>query len=69
MACPPSGRVVALSVIEAECVAATSCVIDMVHGKYFVESIGLHSKCPKTLYMDNQRGVDIFNNWSIAQYL
>ena len=59
-------KFVTLSVTEAECVAATSCVQDMLFGKRFLESLGLKVKLPMTLYMDNKGGVDIFNNWSIA---
>ena len=59
-------RFVTLSVTEAECVAATSCVRDMIYGKHFIESLGLQVKLPMTLYMDNKGGVDIFNNWTIA---
>ena len=59
-------RFVTLSVTEAECVAATSCVQDMMFGKRFLESIGLKVKLPMILYMDNKGGVDIFNNWSTA---
>jgi hypothetical protein len=59
-------KFVTLSVTEAECVAATSCVQDMMFGKRFLESLGLKIKLPMTLYMDNKGGVDIFNNWSIA---
>ncbi|MEM9078894.1 MAG: Ty1/Copia family ribonuclease HI [Bacteroidota bacterium] len=59
-------KFVTLSVTEAECVAGTSCVQDMMYGKRFLELIGLKVKLPMTLYMDNKGGVDIFNNWSIA---
>jgi hypothetical protein len=59
-------KFVTLSVTEAECVAATSCVQDMMFGKRLLESMGLKVKLPMTLYMDNKGGVDIFNNWSIA---
>ncbi len=59
-------KFVTLSVTEAECVAATSCVQDMMYGKNFLESLGLKVKLPMTLRMDNKGGVDIFNNWSIA---
>ena len=59
-------KFVTLSVTEAECVAATSCVQDMIYGKNFLESLGLKVKLPMTLWMDNKGGVDIFNNWSIA---
>jgi hypothetical protein len=59
-------KFVTLSVTEAECAAATSCVQDMMYGKRFLESLGLKVQMPMTLYMDNKGGVDIFNNWSIA---
>ena len=59
-------RFVTLSVTEAECVAATSCMQDMMDGKQFMESLGLKVKLPMTLYMDNKGRVNIFNNWSIA---
>jgi hypothetical protein len=59
-------KFVTLSVTEAECVAATSCVQDMMFGKRLLESMSLKVKLPMTLYMDNKGGVDIFNNWSIA---
>jgi len=59
-------KFVKLSVTEAECVAATSCVREMIYAKHFIESLGLRIKYPMTLFMDNQGGVDIFNNCSIA---
>ena len=59
-------RFVTLSVTEAECVAAVSCVQDMIYGKNFLESLGLKVKMPMDLYMDNKGGVDIFNGWSIS---
>ena len=59
-------KFVTLSVTEAECVAATSCVQDMIYGKNFLESLGLKVELPMILEMDNKGGVDIFNNWSIA---
>ena len=59
-------KFVTLSVTEAECVAATNCVQDMMFGKHFLEGMELKVKLPMTLFMDNKGGVDIFNNWSIA---
>ena len=59
-------KFVTLSVTEAECVAATSCVQDMIYGRNFLESLGLKVKKPMTLWIDNKGVVDIFNNWSIA---
>jgi hypothetical protein len=61
-----SQKFVTLSVTEAECVAATSCMQDMMFGRRLLESMGLKVKLQMTLYMDNKGGVDIFNNWSIA---
>ena len=58
--------IVTLSVTEAECLAATSCIQDMLYGMRFLESLGLKVKKPMTLYMDNKGGVDLFNNWSIS---
>ena len=59
-------KFVTLSVTEAECVAATSCVQDMMFGMRLLESMDLKVKKPMKLQMDNKGGVDIFNNWSIA---
>jgi len=59
-------KFVTLSVTEAECVAATSCVQDMMFGKRLMESMGLKVKTPMTLYMDNKGRIDISNNWNIA---
>jgi hypothetical protein len=58
--------IVTLSVTEAECMAATSCIQDMLFGMRFLESMNLKVKKPMVLYMDNKGGVDLFNNWSIA---
>ena len=55
-------KFVTLSVTEAECVAATSCVQDMIYGRNFLESLGLKVKKPMTLWIDNKGAVDIFNN-------
>jgi hypothetical protein len=59
-------KFVTLSVTEAECVAAASCVQDMMYGKQFLESLGLKVKLPMVLHMDNKGGVDLYNSWSIA---
>ena len=59
-------RFVTLSVTEAECVTATSCVQNMIYGKNFLELLGLQVELLMILEMDNNGGVDIFNNWSIA---
>jgi hypothetical protein len=59
-------RFVTMSVTEAECVAAASCVQDMMYCKQFLESMELKVKLPMRLWMDNKGGVDLFNSWSIA---
>ena len=58
-------RFVTLSVTEAECVAATSCVQDMLFGMRLLKSLGLKVKKPMDLFMDNKGGVDLFNSWNI----
>jgi hypothetical protein len=57
---------VTLSVTEAEAVAAASCVMDMIYGKEFLESLGLRVKLPMVLEMDNKGAVDLFNGWSVS---
>jgi hypothetical protein len=59
-------KFVTLSTTEAECVATTECVQDMLFGKRFLEAMELKVKLPMTLYMDNRGGVDVLNSWSIA---
>jgi hypothetical protein len=59
-------KYVTMSVTEAECDAAVSCIQDMIFGKNVLESMGLKVKLPMVLYMDNSGGVDLFNNWSIS---
>ena len=56
---------VTTSVTEAECVAATSCIQEMLFGMRWLEAIGLQVEKPMTLWMDNKGGVDLFNSWSI----
>ena len=57
---------VTMSVTEAEAVAAASCVMDMIYGKEFLESLGLQIKLPMVLKMDNKGAVDLFNGWSVS---
>ena len=57
---------VALSVTEAEAVAASDCVRDMMYGKNFLESMGLKVKLPMVIEIDNQGAIAIFNSWSIS---
>ena len=55
-------KFVTFSVTEAKCVAAVSCVQDMIYGKNFLESLGIKVRLPKNLSMDNKGGIDIFNS-------
>lgn len=57
---------VTLSVTEAELIAATECVQDMVRVKNVLESIGLRAKLPMRLYVDNRGVVDLINNHSVG---
>jgi hypothetical protein len=52
--------------LEAEAMAAASCVMDMLYGKEFLESLGLQVKLPMVLEMDNKGAVDLFNGWSVS---
>ena len=55
---------VTLSVTEAEFVAGTECVQDMLFTKSLLESMGLKVDLPMQLYIDNQGAVDLVNSWS-----
>jgi len=57
---------VTLSVTEAELVAATQCVQEMLYVKKVIESIGLHVELPMILKMDNKGAKDLINNWSVG---
>ena len=59
-------KVVATSVTEAETIAATECVKDMLFGKELIESMGMTVQLPMIIYIDNRGAVDLFNGWSIA---
>jgi len=54
-----------LSVTEAELVAATACVQDMLFAMRLMESIGLSVKKPMALTVDNKGAKDLANNWSV----
>ena len=60
-------KVVALSVTEAELIAAVQCVQDMLYVKKIIESIGLKAKLPMIINIDNSGAVDLINNWSISR--
>ena len=55
-----------LSVTEAELVAATNCVQDMLYIRKIIESIGLKVKLPMILHVDNKGAKDLMNNWSVG---
>ena len=59
-------KFVALSAMEAKCVAGTDCAQDVLFGKRFFESMGPQVELPMALCMDNKGGVDIFDSWPIA---
>ena len=59
-------NIVTLSVTEAEEVAATECVQDMLFGMHLLESLGLKVKKPMVLELDNKGGQDIINSWSTS---
>jgi hypothetical protein len=53
-----------LSVTEAEMVAGTECVQDMLFERKILESFGLKVKLPMILEMDNKGFVDFTKSWS-----
>ena len=55
---------VALSVAEAETMAAVLCVQDMIFIKRVLESLELNVAVPMRLKVDNKAVVDLFNNWT-----
>jgi hypothetical protein len=58
--------IVTLSVTEAELIAATQCVQEMMYVKKIVESIGLKVKHPMIIQVDNKGTKDLMNNWSVG---
>jgi hypothetical protein len=52
-------------VTQAELVAATNCVQDMIYVKNVLSSIGLEVKLPMGVILDNKGAKDIVNNWSV----
>jgi hypothetical protein len=59
-------KTVALSVTEAELMAAVSCAQDMMYAKRTLESLGLQVQLPMVLEIDNKGTVDLINNWSVG---
>ena len=58
--------VVALSVTEAETIAAVDCYQEMLFVKRILESMGLKVKKPMKLEIDNKGSVDLLHNWSVG---
>ena len=57
---------VTLSVTEAELIAATNCVQEMLYVKKIIKSIGLEVRIPMILNVDNKGARDLMNNWSVG---
>ena len=57
-------EITALSVTEAELIAAVQCAQDMLFIMRVLESMELKVKKPMVLEMDNQGAIDLINNWS-----
>ena len=57
-------KIVALSVTEAELVAAVICVQHMLYVLRLLESMGLPVEYPMEIEIDNSGVVDLANNWS-----
>jgi hypothetical protein len=55
---------VTLSVTEAELVAATNCIQDMLYIRNILESMGLKNKLPMKVELENKGAKDIITNWS-----
>jgi hypothetical protein len=58
---------VPLSVTEAESVAATNCIQDMLYVRNILESMGSKIKLPLKVELDNKGAKDIINNWSFGE--
>jgi Reverse transcriptase (RNA-dependent DNA polymerase) len=56
--------ITALSVTEAELIAATECAPDLMYIKNVLESIGLTVRLPMNLHIDNSGCIDLICNWS-----
>ena len=57
-------QIVALSVTEAELIQIVECAQDMLFVWQFLIDMGLKVTLPMILESDNQRAIDIINNWS-----
>jgi len=61
-----NAEIVALSVTEAELIAATSNAQDMMYVKRVLESIGFKVTLPMMLEIYNWGTVDLVNNYSVG---
>ena len=59
-------HLVALSITEAEFIAAIECAQDMLFAMRVLESMWLKVEKPMLLELDNKGAVDLANNWSVA---
>jgi hypothetical protein len=59
-------KIIALSVTEAELVAAVSCAQDMLFVHKIVTSMELQVELPMVLELDNSGAKDLANNWSVG---
>ena len=57
-------KVVALSVTEAETIAAVQCAQDMLHIMRIMEAMELNVERPMILHVDNSGAVDLINSWA-----
>ena len=57
---------VTLLVSEAELVAVTNCIQDMLYIRNVLELMGLKVKVPMKVDLDNKGAKDIINNWSVG---
>ena len=57
-------KVVALSVTEAETIAAVSCAQGILYNRRVLMLMGLKVKLPMQLDVDNSGALDLANNWS-----
>jgi hypothetical protein len=57
---------VTLSTTEAELMAMTDCVQDMMFIRDVLQSMELKVKFPMVIYCDNKGAVDLVNNWSTS---
>ena len=58
--------IVTLSVTEAELIAATHCIQEMLYVKKVIESIRLQVELPMIIMVDNKGTKDLMNNWSVG---